>query len=145
MIKYVQERDIPGSENKGYGLIAAFALNYTMLAIASSWCAQSMTRFLTKLRACLISALFDQTLHMTSSDVDLSAATVLMNVDVDKLLNGAKQINEIWAALVSTAISLYILYTHLGKPECLMQMKVQKQDTTVEVFECLLKPFVFVL
>ncbi|KAL1599876.1 hypothetical protein SLS60_007681 [Paraconiothyrium brasiliense] len=114
MIAFVQDRKHPDSLNKGYGLIAAFALNYALLAIAFGWSAQSMARFLTKLRACLISTLYEQTLHTNSKDVDLGTATVLMNVDVDKVLQGCKQMNEIWAAFVVTGVALYIMYTHLG-------------------------------
>ncbi|KAJ4354286.1 uncharacterized protein N0V89_006020 [Didymosphaeria variabile] len=114
MIAFVGDRKDPASLNKGYGLIAAFALNYALLAIALGWSAQGMARFLTKLRACLISTLYEQTLHTCSKDVDLGTATVLMNVDVDKLLQGCKYMNEVWAASVVTGVALYIMYTHLG-------------------------------
>ena len=115
MIAFVQNGDGSESLNKGYGLIAAFALNYVILAISLSWSAQSMARFQTKLRGCLISTLYEKTLKTPSKDVDLGTATVLMNVDVDKVLQGFKQINELWAAFILTAVSSYIMYTHLGK------------------------------
>lgn len=114
MIDFVQDHEDPKSSNKGYGLIAAFALNYTLLAVSFGWSAQSMARFLTKLRGCLIAALYETTLDTSSKDVDLGTATVLMNVDVEKLLQGCKQINEIWAAFIVTGVALYIMYTHLG-------------------------------
>jgi ATP-binding cassette subfamily C (CFTR/MRP) protein 1 len=78
MIRYVEDRDSSSSENTGYGLIAVFALNYAVLAIASSWCAHNVARFMTKLRACMISLIYEKTLHIASKDVDLGAATVLM-------------------------------------------------------------------
>ncbi|KAL5384917.1 hypothetical protein DPSP01_005024 [Paraphaeosphaeria sporulosa] len=114
MIDFVGEPKTPQSTNKGYGLIAAFALNYALLAVAFGWTAQSMARFMTKLRGCLISALYDKTLHTSSKDVDLGSATVLMNVDVDKILQASKQINEVWAAFVVSGVAMYIMYTHLG-------------------------------
>ncbi|KAL5433031.1 hypothetical protein PMIN06_011810 [Paraphaeosphaeria minitans] len=114
MIDFVGEPRTPGSTNKGYGLIAAFALDYTLLAVAFGWTAHSMARFMTKLRGCLISALYDKTLHTSSKDVDLGSATVLMNVDVDKILQASKQINEVWAALIISGVAMYIMYTHLG-------------------------------
>lgn len=78
MIKYVDDREDPSTQNTGYGLVTAFALNYTLLAIASSWTAQCVARFSTKLRGCLISLIYERTLHTSSKDVDLGAATVLM-------------------------------------------------------------------
>ena len=78
MISFINDRNNTNTMNKGYGLIAAFALNYAVLAIASSWSAQSMARFLAKLRACLISTLYEQILHTSSKDVNLGTATVLM-------------------------------------------------------------------
>lgn len=114
MIDYIGEPKTPQSINKGYGLIAAFALNYTLLAVAFGWTTQSMARFMTKLRGCLISALYQQTLHTSSKDVDLGSATVLMNVDVDKVLLATKQINEVWAAFIVSGVAMYIMYTHIG-------------------------------
>ncbi|KAF2472940.1 putative ATP-binding cassette transporter [Lindgomyces ingoldianus] len=113
MINFVQSKDEP-SVNVGYGLIGAFGLNYSLLAISSSWYAQSVARFSTKLRSCLISSLYEQTLRITSKDVNLGSATVLMNVDVEKILNGVKNMHEVWAMVISTGVALYILYTHLG-------------------------------
>lgn len=114
MIAFIRRRDEPNSLNEGYGLIAAFALNYTLLAIAAGWSAQSMARFQTKLRGCLIATIYEKTLTSTSKDVDPGTATVLMNVDVDKVLDGCKKINHIWAAFISSAFALYVLYSHLG-------------------------------
>jgi ATP-binding cassette subfamily C (CFTR/MRP) protein 1 len=114
LIAFIGDRENPPPINKGYGLIGAFALNYAFLAIAFGWTAQSMARFMTKLRGCLISALYAKTLQTSSKDVDLGSATVLMNVDVDKVLQACKQMNEIWAAFIVTGVAMYIMYTHIG-------------------------------
>ena len=114
MLDFIGDRENPQSINKGYGLIAAFALNYALLAVAFGWTAQSMARFMTKLRGCLISALYEKTLHTSSKDADLGTATVLMNVDVDKILQSSKQLNEVWAAFIVSGVAMYIMYTHLG-------------------------------
>lgn len=78
VIKFIQDHNNPNSEDIGYGLIVAYALNYSILAISSSWCAQNVARFSTKLRSCLISLIYEKTLHITSKDVNLGSATVLM-------------------------------------------------------------------
>jgi ATP-binding cassette subfamily C (CFTR/MRP) protein 1 len=37
MIKFIQDSRQPVTKNEGYGLIAAFALNYSVMAICNSW------------------------------------------------------------------------------------------------------------
>jgi ATP-binding cassette subfamily C (CFTR/MRP) protein 1 len=78
VIRFIQDRDNSNTKNVGYGLVVAYALNYSLLAISSSWCAQNVARFSTKLRSCLISLIYENSLHITSKDVDLGSATVLM-------------------------------------------------------------------
>ena len=78
MTKFTQAKDDATNRNNSYGLIAAFALNYTLLAISSSWYAQSVARFATKLRSCLLSLIYEKTLHIAPKDVNLESATVLM-------------------------------------------------------------------
>ena len=78
VIKFLQDRENPNTKNVGYGLVGAYALNYSLLAISSSWCAQNTARFSTKLRSCLISLIYEKTLRITSKDVGLGSATVLM-------------------------------------------------------------------
>lgn len=114
MIGFVQSEDYEATENTGYGLIAAFALNYSFLAIFSSWYTQSVARFSTKLRGCLISSIYYKTLQIASKDVNLGSATVLMNVDVEKVLDAVRYLHEFWAMIISASIASYILYTHLG-------------------------------
>jgi ATP-binding cassette subfamily C (CFTR/MRP) protein 1 len=78
MIRFVQDRDSVNDKNRGYGLIAAFALNYTVLALATGWCSHGIARFLTKVRGCLIASIYEKTLNISPVNVDLSSATVLM-------------------------------------------------------------------
>ncbi|KAF2502909.1 P-loop containing nucleoside triphosphate hydrolase protein [Lophium mytilinum] len=115
MIKYIQDGS-PDSKNDGYGLIAAFALNYSILAVVTSWHTQSVARFAVKLRGCLISLIYERTLELDSKEVNLGSATVLMNVDVEKVLAAVKSMHEFWAQAISCGIALYILYTRLGAP-----------------------------
>ncbi|KAF4533888.1 ABC transporter [Lasiodiplodia theobromae] len=114
MITYVQKPVNSATNNEGYGLLGAFALNYTFLAVFSSWYAQNVARFSVKLRLVLISTIYHKALQISSQDVSLGSATVLMNVDVEKVLQGVKNMHDIWAVTFSAVISLYILYQKLG-------------------------------
>ncbi|KAL1621164.1 hypothetical protein SLS54_005659 [Diplodia seriata] len=113
MVAYVQKPINSTTNNEGYGLLGAFALNYTFLAVFSSWYSQDVARFLTKLRLVLISEIYQKALQITSQDVNLGSATVLMNVDVEKVLEGFKNLHNVWEVAISAAIALYILYQKL--------------------------------
>lgn len=98
----------------GYGLLGAFALNYIFLAIFSSWYTQSVARFKVKLRGGLISLIYERSLHVHLKDINVGSATVLMNVDVERIIGFSQHIHEFWALIASTGIAVYILYLQLG-------------------------------
>ena len=114
MVSYVQKPTNSDTKNEGYGLIAAFALDYIGLAIFSSWYTQNVARFSVKLRGVLVSTIYEKSLHISSQAVNLGSATVLMNVDVEKVVEGVKNMHEFWATTINSGIGLYILYTRLG-------------------------------
>ena len=114
MIKFIEDRDDPSTENNGYGLIAAFCLNYVFLAIFLSWHAQNVSKFVTKVRTGMVSLIYEKTLQIAAQDVSAGSATVLMNVDVENVVEAAKTIHEFWAQAISASIALYILFTQLG-------------------------------
>jgi ATP-binding cassette, subfamily C (CFTR/MRP), member 1 len=114
MITFIENARKVGTQNDGYGLIAVFAFNYTLMAVCNSWYAQSMARCSTKLRSGLVSLVYHHTLQIHPKDADVGAGTVLMNVDVEKVLEGSTFFHEFWAGFISCGIALYMLYTHLG-------------------------------
>ena len=61
-----------------------------------------------------MSLIYEKTLVISPKDVNVGSATVLMNVDVEKVLEAIKIIHEFWALLVSTSIAAYLLYRQLG-------------------------------
>ncbi|KAF2837197.1 P-loop containing nucleoside triphosphate hydrolase protein [Patellaria atrata CBS 101060] len=113
MVSFVQRAE-GYSKNIGYGLVAAFALNYTLYAITSTWHSQAVARFSTKLRACIISTIYDKTLQTHPSAIHMSSATVLMNVDVEKVVDATRYMHDFWAVFISSCLGFYILYTRLG-------------------------------
>ncbi|KAF4551451.1 ABC transporter-like protein 10 [Elsinoe fawcettii] len=100
------------SKEDGTLLIVATALNYICLAVFQSWYWQTVSRYQTKLRNCLITAIYDKALsgHTESSPL------TLMNVDTEKALFGLRQVHEYWAALISILVALGILYRQIGAP-----------------------------
>lgn len=116
LIDLVQTPRSPSSNRRGYGLTGATALTYISMAILSSWYWQTVTRFNTKLRGCLIAAIYDKTLEMDPFQQVQDSAVMLMNVDVEKVLKGTRILHEFWATTLSVAIALYLLYLQVGLP-----------------------------
>lgn len=113
-IRFVQAAPSIQRENTGYGLLAAFALNYVFLAIFSSWYSQSVAKFGVKIRGGLIALIYARTLTVDPEEVDLGSATVLMNVDIEKVHFAVIILHELWALAVVAAVAFYIIHTRLG-------------------------------
>jgi ATP-binding cassette subfamily C (CFTR/MRP) protein 1 len=114
MITFIQNAGDPRTQNNGYGLIAAFFLNYATMAVCNSWYQQSLSKFATKLRAGLVSLIYRHTIQIDPKDADVGAGTVLMNVDVEKVMQGSLLVHEFWTLLPNSGTALYILWGHIG-------------------------------
>ncbi|KAF1934459.1 P-loop containing nucleoside triphosphate hydrolase protein [Didymella exigua CBS 183.55] len=95
-------------------MLGAFAANFFVSAIFSSWYSHSITRFTVKLRSILVTAIYDKALRANSREADIGSATVLMNVDLERVLEGMKFMHEIWAVPIGIVVCLYMLFTNLG-------------------------------
>lgn len=60
-------------------------------------------------RAGLISAIYEQTIHLTSNDMRDSAALTLMGTDVERIVSGLRMLHETWASTIEVALALYLL------------------------------------
>lgn len=97
-----------------YTILGAFALSFLCSAVFNAWYSHSTTRFTVKLRSVMITALYDKALRANGQGADVGTATVLMNVDLEKVLEGMKWLHEFWAVPVGITVSLYILQTNIG-------------------------------
>ncbi|KAL0941776.1 ABC multidrug transporter [Colletotrichum truncatum] len=104
------------NNNRGFGLIGAYVLVYTGIAVSTGqyeWRAQraaSMTRGST-------TALVYQKalrLDLTSPNVSPSGALTLVGTDSEQIGQGINQLHEIWASLVEIAIGIYLIYRQVG-------------------------------
>ncbi|THY82869.1 P-loop containing nucleoside triphosphate hydrolase protein, partial [Aureobasidium pullulans] len=112
-VKYIDNPSEGGTE-EGILLVIATALVYVAIATFQAWYWQSVVRFQTKLRGCLISQIHDKALR---SRVDVkSNPLMLMNVDVEKALFGIRPIHEFWACGLSIVVALGLLYIQVGVP-----------------------------
>ncbi|KAF2228115.1 P-loop containing nucleoside triphosphate hydrolase protein [Elsinoe ampelina] len=98
--------------NEGPLLVLAAFCMYTALGTTQSWYWQACNRFETKLRGVLIAAIHEKALRTRPSSE--FSPLMLMNVDVEKSVNGLRFQHEFWAVMVSMAISLYLLKGQVG-------------------------------
>lgn len=113
MLTHIQNPDRDSAVGD-FTMLGAFALNFLCSAVFNAWYSHSTTRFTVKLRSVMISALYDKALRANGQGTDIGTATVLMNVDLEKVLEGMKWLHEFWAVPVGIAIALYILHTNIG-------------------------------
>jgi ATP-binding cassette, subfamily C (CFTR/MRP), member 1 len=76
-------------------------------------------RFLIRLRAGLISMVYQQTVQARSIDLGDTTGLTLMGTDVDRIVLGFRSIHEVWASLLEMIIAIYFLERQL-QVACIM-------------------------
>ncbi|KAM0298499.1 hypothetical protein ACHAPM_008569 [Fusarium culmorum] len=100
--------------NIGYGLIAAYGLVYTGIALSQALYWHRNARSVTLLRGVLVSAVFSKATELSTTATDDSAAVTLMSSDVDVIVRAVRDIHEFWANVIQLAIATWLLSTHIG-------------------------------
>ncbi|KAM0416170.1 hypothetical protein ACHAPD_005085 [Fusarium lateritium] len=100
--------------NIGYGLIAAYGLVYTGIALSQALYWHRNARSVTLLRGVLVSAVFSKVTELSTTATDDSAAVTLMSSDVDVIVRAIREIHEFWANIIQLAIATWLLSTHIG-------------------------------
>lgn len=70
-------------------------------------------RFMIRLRAGLISLVYQQTVQARSIDLGDITGLTLMGTDVDRIVLGFRSIHEVWASLLEIILSVYLLSRQL--------------------------------
>lgn len=112
-IDYVSNRsDQPA--NIGWGLVGAYTIVYTGIALLSASSTYLINRVIMKLRGGLVSLIYQKTLDLSIIAIEEEAALTLMSTDVERITQSVTNLNNTWAALVQVGVTLYLLYTSLG-------------------------------
>ncbi|KAL9625273.1 MAG: hypothetical protein Q9160_000675 [Pyrenula sp. 1 TL-2023] len=114
LLRYVATDSQTAGDMQGYGIIAAWALTYSMAGISQSWSTQCMNRIQTHARGFLTTAIYNKTLALKSTAADEDSPVSLMNVDVERFLFGITKLHDLWGGFVITLIGLYLLYVQVG-------------------------------
>ncbi|KAF5977483.1 multidrug resistance-associated 1 [Fusarium coicis] len=106
--------DASQSINIGYGIIAAYGLVYSGIALSQALYWHRNARSVTLLRGVLVSAVFSKATDLSITTTDDSAAVTLMSSDVDVIVRASREIHEFWANIIQLAIATWLLSTHIG-------------------------------
>ncbi|KAF5252095.1 hypothetical protein FANTH_2843 [Fusarium anthophilum] len=106
--------DTSQSINVGYGIIAAYGLVYSGIALSQALYWHRNARSVTLLRGVLVSAVFSKATDLSITITDDSAAVTLMSSDVDVIVRAVREIHEFWANIIQLAIATWLLSTHIG-------------------------------
>lgn len=111
----------------GYGLIGAYGLVYTSLAVSlpllrrqtisnnllqitNGWYRHKQYRLITMIRGGLVSMIYTKTLSAERTSIPESEATSLMSADIERICASLGDLQELWAALIELAVGLWLLY-----------------------------------
>ncbi|RAL16194.1 ABC transporter [Aspergillus homomorphus CBS 101889] len=100
--------------DSGKGLIGAFAIVYTGMAVFTALSGYHTFRFTIRLRAGLIALIHRQTVHTRAIDLGEITGVTLMGTDVERITSGFLAIHDLWACLIDIAIAIYLLARQLG-------------------------------
>lgn len=62
----------------------------------------------------MVSLIYARSLEMQSGTYDDSAALTLMSTDIDRIVNSAVDVAQIWARLIEIGLGIFLLERQLG-------------------------------
>ncbi|KAL9030430.1 MAG: hypothetical protein Q9196_001447 [Gyalolechia fulgens] len=113
-IEFNREPVNGSSTNAGYGLIGAYFLVYTGIAVTTGQYQHLTYRSITMARGGLISMMFNKTPSVQANAADPASSLTLMSADIERITNGWTTMHECWANVIEVAVAIYLLERQLG-------------------------------
>ena len=110
----VNEPDSESAGNRGWGLTAAFGLVYIGLAVTGGAYQHKANRMATMVRGSLVNAIYAQTLDVSVTSLDESAAVTLMSSDVERICDALLPIHNLWSSPLEIALAIWLLQKEIG-------------------------------
>ncbi|KAL3262061.1 hypothetical protein ABHI18_003168 [Aspergillus niger] len=114
ILDFVQGEGYSERMSVGYGLIGACALLYGLTSMFNAWYAHASNRLALHIRNVLVDAIYSKLLRLPIAKADPGLITTLINVDMEHIIEGVRVIHDLWAAVISVGVSLYMIYWKLG-------------------------------
>ncbi|KZT65538.1 P-loop containing nucleoside triphosphate hydrolase protein [Daedalea quercina L-15889] len=99
------------SDTQGWALVGAFVCVYALIAITTSLYWEKVYDATVGLRGALVGVIYSKSLKLSSAasrSLGGGVASTYMSVDVERVCEGAQDFHEIWACLVSVALTIVI-------------------------------------
>ncbi|KAK1463361.1 ABC transporter [Colletotrichum melonis] len=102
--------------NHGFGLIGAYVIVYTGIAVSTGQYDWRNQRAATMTRGSTTALVYRKALRLdlTSPNVSPSAALTLVGTDSETISQGIMQLHEVWSGLLEIGIGIYLIYRQLG-------------------------------
>ncbi|KYK57377.1 ABC transporter [Drechmeria coniospora] len=103
--------------NRGYGLIGAYVLVYTGIAVSMGQYEWRNYRAATMMRGSVIPLIYQKALLIdtsASSTFNPTAALTLVSTDIETITQGLVQFHETWSNLLEIGLAIYLLERQLG-------------------------------
>ncbi|KAJ7822606.1 P-loop containing nucleoside triphosphate hydrolase protein [Mycena leptocephala] len=112
MITFVGDPD--QSSARGWSLVGGFVLAYGLIFLMTSIYWEKVFKCAVRYRAALVGNIYDKTLRLSSAsgrEVGGGVASTYMSVDVERVCQGLETLHEFWAAILSVALGVALLYS----------------------------------
>ena len=113
-INFASRSKTQDPNNVGYGLIGAYFIVYSGIAITTGQYQHLTYRAITMTRGGLISLMFAKTSTLKANAADSATSLTLMSADIERITNGWQTMHEIWANVIEIALAIYLLERQLG-------------------------------
>nr|AMM63163.1 AniL [Aspergillus nidulans NRRL 8112] len=129
VVSFLGQPDTTTSRGVALGLIAAYAIVYMGIAIATATFHHRSYRMVMMVRGGLILLIYDHTLTLNAPSPSKNDSYTLITADIERIVSGLRSLHETWASLIEIALSLWLLET---------KIKVSTVAAAMVVLVCLL-------
>ncbi|EFX03081.1 ABC multidrug transporter [Grosmannia clavigera kw1407] len=114
LIRYLDDAAPENNNSSGHGLISAFALVYSGVAVSTGLYWYQAYRTITMVRGSLIAVVYARTLDLDLGAPSHASSSTLMSTDVERICTCIVNLHELWANVLEVGLAIYILATQLG-------------------------------
>ncbi|KAI4192890.1 MAG: hypothetical protein LQ346_004105 [Caloplaca aetnensis] len=114
VIEFNQQPATGSTTNVGYGLIGAYFLVYTGIAVTTGQYHHMTYRAITMARGGLVSMMFAKTPLVNANGADPASSLTLMSADIERITNGWQTMHECWANVIEVSVAIWLLERQLG-------------------------------
>ncbi|PLB43887.1 ABC multidrug transporter [Aspergillus steynii IBT 23096] len=113
-LSFSAEPDTSNTTNAGYGLIGAYILVYTGMAVSMGQYQHLTYRVITMVRGGVVSMVYKKASTLSVKDADPAASLTLMSADIERIVQGWQTIHDIWGNTLEIALAIFLLERELG-------------------------------